>query len=297
MRRYAHLALVGLAMALTNGCGSTSGRGDGGTGGANSGGRGGGSGGDACPRSVPTGGTGGAGSGGTGGAAGHGSGGSGGFDCTGVTVDGDCSAFPVGLVCILPGKAPLGCVCVPANGGPKWQCNSDENCALCPNQPGGPAHPAGRSGTCTETTITTITNFGGCKYPPTTVCSCEFTDAGPDWICKNAVCPAAQPTGSCAGWPASSFPCDYGVSSGTHTATSSTCYCLSADGGAPRWRCNGWTTPDCPASWPGGGVDCSTFQPGTVCSYPAGNVTGGPCTCTEGITQGSSTLTWQCGNG
>jgi hypothetical protein len=260
--------------------GGSSGRGGnagGNTGTGGGGGPGGGAGGHAGTGGS-TGGAGAFGGGGAGGGAGQGAGGSQGFDCTGVTLDGDCSAFPVGLVCILSGEAPIGCVCVPANGGPKWQC---DNGAPCPNQPFGPS-----GGTCTTATITTITNFGGCKYPPATVCSCEAAGGGAAFSCNNVGCPAAPPTGSCAGSPAAGFSCDY-------EGTAISCDCGITDGGASRWRCNGKATPDCPASWPGGGVDCSTFQPGTVCSYPAGNVTGGPCTCASG----GSGLTWHCGNG
>jgi hypothetical protein len=273
---------LGLLIILA-GCGSSStGSGTGGAGGSSGGGgalgggggRGGGSGGN-----TGTGGsTGGAGANGSGGAggAGHGAGGSRGFDCSGVTLDGDCSAYPVGLVCTLLGEAPLPCVCVPASGGPKWQCNAS---IPCPSTEGG-------GGGCSLSTLTTVTNFGGCKYPPSTVCSCEAADGGAAWSCNDAVCPGTPPTGSCAGSPAAGFNCDY-------AGTALTCDCGNADGGAPRWRCNGKTTPDCPASWPGGGVDCSRFQPGTVCSFPAGNVTGGPCTCASD----GSGLTWHCANG
>jgi hypothetical protein len=285
----------GLALLVVlGGCGSSSpGGGSGGSSGSGgvlggSGGRGGGSGGN-----TGTGGGGGqAGSGGvrggtggsTGGAGATGSGGSGAgaggsqvFDCSGVTLDGDCSAYPVGLVCTLLGEAPIPCVCVPASGRPKWQCNAS---IPCPSTEGG-------GGGCSLSTLTTVSNFGGCKYPPSTVCSCEAADGGGAWSCNDAVCPAVPPTGSCAGSPAVGFNCDY-------AGTAITCSCANADGGASRWRCNGKPTPDCPTSWPGGGVSCSTFQPGTVCSYPAGNVTGGPCTCAS---NGAVGLTWHCGNG
>jgi hypothetical protein len=266
-------SVLGL-LIIVAGCGSSSaGGGAGGSSGGagalgGSGGRGGGSGGNT--------GTGG-GAGQAGGASGHGgAGGSKGFDCSGVTLDGDCSAYPVGLVCTLLGEAPLPCVCVPASGGPKWQCNAS---IPCPSTQGGGVG-------CSLSTLTTVTNFGGCKYPPSTVCSCEAADGGAAWSCNDVVCPATPPTGSCVGSPAAGFNCAY-------AGTAITCDCGKSDGGASRWRCNGKTTPDCPASWPGGGVDCSTFQPGTVCSFPVGNVTGGPCTCASD----GSGLTWHCGNG
>jgi hypothetical protein len=213
------------------------------------------------------------GSGGSGGAAGDGPGG---FNCAGVTLDGDCSTYPVGLVCVLPGgEALTPCVCMPANGGPRWACNGTSPCP----------YQQGTSG-CSQSTITTITNFGGCKYPTATVCSCEAADGGAAWSCNNAACPAMPPTGSCAGSPAAGFSCDY-------AGTAIACDCVNADGGAARWRCNGQATPDCPDSWPGSGVDCSAFQPGTVCPFPAGNVIGGPCTCASD----GNGLTWHCSNG
>jgi hypothetical protein len=284
------VAVLGFLIVVA-GCGSSSG--GGGAGGSSggggalggSGGRGGSSGGNTgtggssgqAGSANGRGGTGGAtASGGSSGVGGHGAGGSQGFDCSGVTLDGDCSAYPVGLVCTLLGEAPIPCVCVPASGGPKWQCNAS---IPCPSTQGGGVG-------CSLSTHTTVTNFGGCKYPPSTVCSCEAADGGAAWSCNDVVCPATPPTGSCAGSHAAGFNCEY-------AGTAITCNCANTDGGASRWRCNGKTTPDCPVSWPGGGVDCSTFQSGTVCSYPAGNVTGGPCTCASG----GSGLTWHCGNG
>jgi hypothetical protein len=60
-----------------------------------------------------------------------------------------------------------------------------------------------------------------------------------------------------------------------------------------RWRCGGQATPDCPASFPGSGIDCTTYQPGNVCYYPAGNFTGGPCTCVAN----AGSQTWNCPSG
>jgi hypothetical protein len=217
------------------------------------------------------------GSGGAGGGAGQGAGGAGGFDCTGVSLDGDCSAYPTGLLCLLPGGgAATLCLCLPASGGPRWQCNAAG--APCPMT-------AGNGGDCSLSTITEITNFGGCKYPPSTICSCEAADGGAAWSCNSAACPATPPTGSCAGSLAAGLTCDY-------AGTSIACDC-GTDGGVSRWRCNGRPTPDCPSSSPGNGADCSAFQPGTECSFPAGTVTGGPCTCGSSGTG----LTWHCPNG
>src|SRR5579863_3947748 len=263
-------SIVGLMIVLA-GCGSSSAgggtgglSGGGGGAGGHTGGSGGNSGSGGSAGHVGAGGsTGGTtGGGGVGGGAGQGSGGTGGFDCTGVTLDGNCSSYPVGLVCILAGEALRSCVCTPATGGPKWQCDASNAC---------PSTAADSSG-CSLSTLTTIANLGGCKYPPSTVCACEAANGTAAWSCNDAVCPATPPTGSCSGSPATGVSCDY-------AGTSVTCNCANGDGGASRWRCNGKTTPDCPTSWPGGGADCSTFQPGTICSYPAGNVTGGPCTC------------------
>jgi hypothetical protein len=215
--------------------------------------------------------------GGGGGGAGQGFAGGGGFDCTGVSLGADCSTYPVGLVCqLLGGEAAMFCVCTPENGGPKWQCNGSTPCP----------YAAGNSGGCSLSTLATIANLGGCKYPPATVCSCEASDGGAAWSCNDATCPATPPTGSCLGSAVAGVSCSY-------AGSSISCECGSTGTGGSRWLCNGKATPDCPTSWPGSGVDCSSFQPDTVCPFPAGNVTGGPCTC---VGNGTS-LTWHCANG
>jgi hypothetical protein len=186
----------------------------------------------------------------------------------------------VGLVCTLAGEAPLGCVCVPASGGPQWQCGGGNPCQTL--EPGSGA-------ACSASAITTVNNLAGCKYLPQQICWCQATPGTTTaaWSCNDVSCPATPPTGACAGAIASNgFTCQYG-------GTAVFCSCAGGDGGAPRWTCNGQATPDCPATFPGSSADCGTFQPGTVCNYPAGNFTGGPCTCT---TNGAG-RTWSCAGG
>jgi hypothetical protein len=270
--------VAALALATAACSDSSGGSPDAGAGGAGGGGGHGGGGGGA-------GGSGGSGgsTGGSGGAAGAGGGagqgGSGGFQCGALSNGGPCQDGQVGLVCTLAGEAPLGCVCVPATGGPYWQCGATN---LCPTL-------APSSGTgCPTSSITTINNFAGCKYVPQQVCWCQFTtDTAGAWSCNDVSCPATPPTGPCSGAIANNgFNCEYGGST-------ISCNCAASDRGAPSWTCNGQATPSCPAAWPGSGVDCGAFQPGTVCNYPAGNFTGGPCTCT---TNGAG-RTWSCAGG
>ena len=117
--------------------------------------------------------------GGSSGGGGYGSGGQAGFTCSSVSVDGDCSAFPLGLVCVLRGgELPLACVCVPSQSGSKWECDSGNPC---PSQAGGSGCGVGQ--------VVTIANLGGCKYAPNTVCSCEAADGGAAWNCTEGAVP------------------------------------------------------------------------------------------------------------
>jgi hypothetical protein len=213
------------------------------------------------------------GSGGGGGHGGQGGGTGGGFACPGSVVPGaDCSAVPVGLACtIVPGDLPINCACLASDRGPSWECAPPPYC-----------DSQGSGTPCPTSEVSVTAAFGGCKYPPRTVCFCE-ANAGGDgmFICNDLSCPTSPPTGSCSSATiASGLSCLYG-------AGAITCAC---DAGTSRWRCNGQPTPDCPAVWPGTGVNCSAFQPGTICPYPAGNVSGGPCTCTS---NGAGPI-WQC---
>jgi hypothetical protein len=208
------------------------------------------------------------------GAAGN-SGQGGGFQCAGFVLEGGCTGNQVGLVCILQGEAPLPCTCLPGNGGPTWQCNTGTSPC--------PAMEPGTSAVCAPSIVSTVTAIGGCKYPPEQVCSCEGNaDGGAGWACNDVTCPAAPPTGSCA-----SSDIQGGRICSYNGGTSS----CSCDGS--HWSCNGQTTHECPAQFPGNAVDCSAFLAGTECAYSQGGNTEGVCTCQQ---TGTAKL-WQCPNG
>ena len=188
--------------------------------------------------------------------------GAGGFQCP-SNLEGDCSNSPPGLVC--PGAADAStaaCACIPGTSGPSWQCAGGP----CP------ATSPGTNGSCTSAQVSMTGGFYGCKYPPSTTCTCETTsDGGTAWSCNDVTCPIQVPTGSCPSM-APGLSCAY-------EGSDIVCICSPGDGGRPRWFCNGQPTPDCPADFPGLNGDCSAFRPGSACAYPVVNNIGGRCVC------------------
>lgn len=212
----------------------------------------------------------------SGGSAGGQASGAGGLQCP-SNLEGDCSSSPAGLVC--PGAADAStaaCACIPGTSGPSWQCAGGP----CP------ATSPGTNGSCTSAQVSTTGAFYGCKYPPSTTCTCETTsDGGTAWSCNDVTCPIQVPTGSCPSI-APGLSCAY-------EGSDIVCICSPGDGGTPRWFCNGQPTPDCPAAFPGLNGDCSAFRPGTACAYPTVNNIGGRCVCSMG---GFGTV-WLCPGG
>ena len=188
--------------------------------------------------------------------------GTGGFQCP-SNIQGDCSGSVAGLVCPGTGDgSTAACACIPGSSGQSWQCA------------GGPCPAAspGTNGACTSSLVSTTGNFYGCKYPPSTTCTCEPTlDGGAAWSCNDVMCPIEIPTGSCPS-VTPGLTCAY-------EGSDILCICSAGDGGAPFWFCNGQPTPDCPAESPGLGSDCSAFRVGTWCPYPDTAYGGGLCIC------------------